>query len=193
MYDILHHMSAAMSKKKNTSVTTIIKTEPVKARSSPELLGHNNNHGDMHHLEPASSPIPTSSTSSKLERIRKNRKGNKDKDHNKDNKIQPKSGALAAAMMAATVAGGSNIFDVSKVNQSNNNNNNSRSDSEYESKNKKQKHPVLESNHQKSTTKKVSDDDASSKQDQKSALASSGNIYTNVSFFIFMMIKNKIN
>ncbi|KAI9301593.1 hypothetical protein BJ944DRAFT_252193 [Cunninghamella echinulata] len=187
MYDILHHMSAAMSKKKNAPVTTIIKTEPAKAHSSPDLLSNHHqqqqNNGDIHHLEPAASPIPSSSTSSKLERIRKNRKGTKNKDqdnnnHNNNNniynnKLQPKSGALAAAMMAATVAGGSNIFDVSKVSQ--------RSDGENEnikhtSKNKRQ--PSLPTVSTDATNNsdhrgiKAGDDDASTKHEQKSTAPS---------------------
>ncbi|SAL98337.1 hypothetical protein [Absidia glauca] len=103
MYEILHHMSAAMSKKKNTAHTTIIKSEPVKAHSSPDLLQK----GDLHGMEPVASPIPS----------RKNKKkAAKSSTTTSNNKHQPKSGALAAAMMAATVAGGGSFFDVSKMN-----------------------------------------------------------------------------
>ncbi|KAI8332635.1 hypothetical protein BC941DRAFT_474061 [Chlamydoabsidia padenii] len=120
MYDILHHMSAVMSKKKNTAITTIIKSEPVKAHSSPDLMQRprSNSSGDIHGMEPASSPIPSSSASSRLERMRRKKGGkNTNGSSGTDNKHHPKSGALAAAMMAATVAGGGSFFDVSKMNE----------------------------------------------------------------------------
>ncbi|KAG0170006.1 SNF1-interacting protein [Apophysomyces sp. BC1015] len=109
MYDVIHNLSAAMSKKKNNAnqVTTIIKTEPAKARSSPDLYSTPsstpNSTADIHNPEPIGTPIPTKSK----KKLRKTSGGTKS--------IPPKSGALAAAMMAATVAGGSGFFDVSRV------------------------------------------------------------------------------
>ncbi|CAO3599851.1 unnamed protein product [Absidia cylindrospora] len=124
MYDILHHMSAAMSKKKSGPVTTIIKSEPTKTQSSPDLLRRPraNSSGSSNGLEPSSSPIPSSSASSRLEFIRKKKGGRSSNNvangSNGDSKHQPKSGALAAAMMAATVAGGGNFVDISKMGES---------------------------------------------------------------------------
>ncbi|KAF7732102.1 SNF1-interacting protein [Apophysomyces ossiformis] len=109
MYDVIHNLSAAMGKRKNNNnqVTTIIKSEPTKARSSPELVSSTSSTSsstpDIHNPEPVGSPLPSKSK----KKLRKTSGGTKP--------IPPKSGALAAAMMAATVAGGSGFFDVSRV------------------------------------------------------------------------------
>lgn len=122
MYDILHHMSAAISKKKKSgTMTTIIKSEPVKSQSTPDLTqqqsrsdsNNNSSSGDINDPEAPSAPIPSSS--SRLEFIRKKR-GARISSSNTGH--QPKSGALAAAMMAATVAGSGSFFDVNKLNES---------------------------------------------------------------------------
>ncbi|KAI8393812.1 uncharacterized protein BYT42DRAFT_552309 [Radiomyces spectabilis] len=108
MYDILHHLSAAKSKSKNQpQVTTIIKSEPSKVRSSPDLFRHNHASADLHSADSAKPPIPSKSTEKKKRAHRKSSGSSKPV-------IQPKS-ALAAAMMAATVTGSSGFFDANKV------------------------------------------------------------------------------
>jgi hypothetical protein len=134
MYDILHHMSAATSKKKKSgAMTTIIKSEPAKSQSTPDLThqqsrGDSNSttsSGDINDLEAPSAPIPSSS--SRLEFMRKKRTARNSSSNTggNDSRHQPKSGALAAAMMAATVAGGGSFFDVNKLNDSDTISNNS--------------------------------------------------------------------
>lgn len=115
-YDVIHSLSAAVNKNKsaNSQVKTIITSsasssnlsavEPV--RSSSDITS--NGSGALRASSSTSSllePMPTS----KVDPKKKTKAPRK-----QSAPVQPKSGALAAAMMAATVAGGSGIFDARK-------------------------------------------------------------------------------
>ncbi|GAA5803830.1 hypothetical protein EDC94DRAFT_536683 [Helicostylum pulchrum] len=108
-YDVIHSLSAAIKKNNANNQKTIIKTvssaDPI--RSASDITSNGS----------TVSLLSSSSASSLLEPL-----PTKSSDHKKKSKtprkqsapVQPKSGALAAAMMAATVAGGSGFFDARK-------------------------------------------------------------------------------
>ncbi|KAI9494450.1 hypothetical protein BDB00DRAFT_818072 [Zychaea mexicana] len=99
LYDVLHSMSASLNKSQTTQVIQQKKAEPTVSQSMPDMTT-----AEIYQPEPPiASPVPES------KRKRKARKSSG------ANKPVPKSGALAAAMMAATVAGGSGFFDASKM------------------------------------------------------------------------------
>ena len=106
-YDVIHSLSAAINKNKSAQVKTIITTSPVEpVRSTSDITSN------KHNLTLRTS----SSTSALLEpvpsKVDAKKKAKTPRKHSAP--VQPKSGALAAAMMAATVAGGSGILDARK-------------------------------------------------------------------------------
>ncbi|KAI7855698.1 hypothetical protein BDC45DRAFT_544871 [Circinella umbellata] len=99
LYDVLHSMSASISKSQTTQVIQQQKkSEQAPVQPTPEVTT-----AEIYQPEPIASPVPET---------KKKRKARKS---SAANKPVPKSGALAAAMMAATVAGGSGFFDASKM------------------------------------------------------------------------------
>lgn len=117
MYDVMRNISASASKNKSDQKTTMTRTEhhPLKVHSTPDLHAASNatpsasssatttsNTPDIYQPEPVGSPIP-------------DKKKRKPRKSSGSNKPVPKTGALAAAMMAATVAGGSGFFDVDRI------------------------------------------------------------------------------
>ncbi|KAI9027345.1 hypothetical protein CLU79DRAFT_833263 [Phycomyces nitens] len=107
LYDILQHLSAATSKKKKTDQVTTIKVEPVKSASSPDF-STTLPVPDIIQPEPSTSPQPTKAE-------KKKRAHRKSTAADKKPLFPAKTGALATAMMAATVAGGNGFFDVNRV------------------------------------------------------------------------------
>ncbi|KAL0094082.1 hypothetical protein F4703DRAFT_1924803 [Phycomyces blakesleeanus] len=107
LYDILHHLSAATSKKKKNDQITTIKVEPVKSASSPDF-STTVPVPDIIQPEPSNSPQPTKAE-------KKKRAHRKSTAADKRPIFPAKTGALATAMMAATVAGGNGFFDVNRV------------------------------------------------------------------------------
>ncbi|KAI7873220.1 uncharacterized protein EV154DRAFT_528530 [Mucor mucedo] len=106
-YDVLNSLSAAVNKNKNASnQKTVIKTSaPVRSASDITSNGSSN---ALHSSSSASSllePAPIKSTDPK-------KKSKTPRKYSAP--VQPKSGALAAAMMAASVAGGSGFLDARK-------------------------------------------------------------------------------
>lgn len=100
LYDVIQSMTASTQKSKTThqmkkSASTTTATEQVSKEAEKTA--------EIYQPEPAMSPVPES---------KKKRKGRKSSGASKP---VPKSGALAAAMMAATVAGGSGLFDPSRM------------------------------------------------------------------------------
>jgi hypothetical protein len=107
-------MSGATNKNKAANQTkTIIKsnTDPIKSHSdltsnsSTVSLPSMSSQSPSTYLDPNVSPVPSRSTDTKK----------KSKAASKLGPVQPKSGALAAAMMAASVAGGSGFLDARKA------------------------------------------------------------------------------
>ncbi|OBZ89021.1 putative PH domain-containing protein C19A8.02 [Choanephora cucurbitarum] len=106
-YDIIHSLSAAVNKNKNShQVKTIIKSTPEPVRSNSDVLADHASTSSVHSTDGSNTPLPSHSTDTKKKNAKAPRK------HSAP--TQPKSGALAAAMMAATVAGGSGFFDARK-------------------------------------------------------------------------------
>ena len=100
LYDVLHSMSASISKSQTIQVIQQQKkSEQAPTQPTPEVTT-----AEIYQPEPPiASPVP------ETKKKRKARKSSAAK------QPVPKSGALAAAMMAATVAGGSGFFDASKM------------------------------------------------------------------------------
>lgn len=111
-YDVIHSLSAAVNKNKSASsqVKTII-TSPASSvdpvRSTPDITSNGSGQGLWSSSSNSSllEPIPSSKVDPK-------KKSKAPRKHSAP--VQPKSGALAAAMMAATVAGGSGFLDARK-------------------------------------------------------------------------------
>ncbi|KAI9321723.1 hypothetical protein BX666DRAFT_2023819 [Dichotomocladium elegans] len=114
LYDVIQSMSASESKSSTTHKVTSSNSDTTSAPAgtSSSLASKSQSDSDtklaeIYQPEPAVSPVPENK---KL----KQRKGRKSLATDKQNSI-PKAGALAAAMMAATVAGGTGLFDASKM------------------------------------------------------------------------------
>ncbi|CEP12823.1 hypothetical protein [Parasitella parasitica] len=114
-YDVIHSLSAVNNKSKSTNqVRTIIKSATDPVRSTSDNTNNNSSTVSLSTmsssanslLDPAVSPIPSRSSDIKKKTSKTPRK------HSAP--VQPKSGALAAAMMAATVAGGSGFLGAGK-------------------------------------------------------------------------------
>ncbi|KAG2205633.1 hypothetical protein INT46_003460 [Mucor plumbeus] len=113
-YDVIHSLSAVVNKSKSTNqVRTIIKSATDPVRSSSDITSNNSSTISLSStssgnslLDPNVSPIPSRSSDPKKKTPKTPRKYSAP--------VQPKSGALAAAMMAATVAGGSGFLDARK-------------------------------------------------------------------------------
>ena len=107
-------MSAVVNKSKSTNhVRTIIKSATDPIRSTSDITSNNSSTVSLNSisssnslLDPNVSPIPSRSSDPKKKTPKTPRKYSAP--------VQPKSGALAAAMMAATVAGGSGFLDARK-------------------------------------------------------------------------------
>lgn len=107
-------MSAVANKSKSTNqVRTIIKSATDPVRSTSDITSNNSSTISLNStsssnslLDPNVSPIPSRSSDPKKKTPKTPRKYSAP--------VQPKSGALAAAMMAATVAGGSGFLDARK-------------------------------------------------------------------------------
>lgn len=110
-YDVLHSLSAAVNKNKSANnQKTVIKTSasPVAPVRSASDITSNGPTISLHSSSSASSllePVPTKSTDPK-------KKSKTPRKYSAP--VQPKSGALAAAMMAASVAGGSGFLEARK-------------------------------------------------------------------------------
>ncbi|KAI8646412.1 hypothetical protein BD408DRAFT_380453 [Parasitella parasitica] len=114
-YDVIHSLSAVVNKSKSTNqVRTIIKSATDPVRSASDVTSNNSSTVSLNTvsslgnslLDPAVSPVPSRSSDIKKKASKTPRK------HSAP--VQPKSGALAAAMMAATVAGGSGFLGAGK-------------------------------------------------------------------------------
>ncbi|KAI8053664.1 uncharacterized protein B0P05DRAFT_561481 [Gilbertella persicaria] len=104
-YDIIHSLSAAVNKNKNSNqVKTIIKSSAEPIRSNSDIT--NTSTISFSSSDGSITPLPSRSSDPKKKASKAPRKYSAP--------AQPKSGALAAAMMAATVAGGSGILDARK-------------------------------------------------------------------------------
>lgn len=104
---MLNSLSAAVNKNKNTSnQKTVIKTSaPVRSASDITSNGSANTLNSSSSASSLLDPAPTKSTDPK-------KKSKTPRKYSAP--VQPKSGALAAAMMAASVAGGSGFLDARK-------------------------------------------------------------------------------
>ncbi|KAL9548325.1 hypothetical protein MBANPS3_005731 [Mucor bainieri] len=114
-YDVIHSLSAVVNKSKSTNqVRTIIKSATDPIRSTSDITSNNSSTVSLNSLssasstllDPSVSPLPSRSSDPKKKTPKTPRKYSAP--------VQPKSGALAAAMMAATVAGGSGFLDARK-------------------------------------------------------------------------------
>lgn len=117
-YDVIQSLSAAINKNKSQSVKTIIKSSSSSALDPVLSTSDITNNGSNISLQSSASSSNSSSLlldpicSSKSSNDIKKKTPKTPRKHSAP--IQPKSGALAAAMMAATVAGGSGFLDARK-------------------------------------------------------------------------------
>ncbi|KAI8994847.1 hypothetical protein BDB01DRAFT_846847 [Pilobolus umbonatus] len=105
-YDVIQSLSAAINRNNNNEVKLIVKSSPPPQPETPSLessISFGSSSGSL--LEPITSPIPSRSSDTKKKQ-KASRKF--------PAPLQPKSGALAAAMMAASVAGGAGFLDAGK-------------------------------------------------------------------------------